>query len=139
MYSGAPGEVAAAAVVGLREERLAVAFRQRAGIDQFDRFVGEVEQPDGVREVAATATKPPRERRRGDVELVEQQRGRASLFDHVEVLAGDVLDQRELNRLARAEWLGDERRNRRDADDLGGPPATLARRPARRRRPAGVG
>jgi hypothetical protein len=42
-FSRAPREFAAAAMVRFGQQRLPVAIRQCAGVDQFDRFVGEVE------------------------------------------------------------------------------------------------
>jgi hypothetical protein len=67
-FSCAPCELTTAAVIGLGQQRLPVALRPCSGVDQFDRFVGEVEEPDGVGEVAAAATEPPRETCRCDVE-----------------------------------------------------------------------
>ena len=138
-FNSARGEFTTSAMIRLGQQRLPVALRQCAGVDQLDRFVGEVEQADGVREVAAAAAEPPREDRRGDAELVEERRDRASFLDDTEVLSGDVLDQRELDGVTRFDGLGDERRDRRDAGDLRGAPAPLAGDQLVSRRPRGAG
>jgi hypothetical protein len=49
-----------------------VAFGQRAGVDQVDRLVWQVQQPDRVSQVGAASTQPRREPTRGQVQVVEQ-------------------------------------------------------------------
>ena len=90
------GELTSAVVVGFGEQRLAVTLREPTAVDQLDRLVGQLEQPDGVGEVAAASPEPACEVGPGDVEVVEQRGDRAGLLDDGEVGAGDVLDQREL-------------------------------------------
>jgi hypothetical protein len=62
-FSRALREFTAAAMIRLGEQRLPVALRQGAGVDQLDLFVGEVKQADGVGQVTAAAAEPPRQRR----------------------------------------------------------------------------
>src|ERR1035437_9902292 len=125
--SCAPGELAAAGLVGLGKQDLSVALGERAVVDQLNRIIGEVEQTDGVREVAPAAAEPACEARRGDVQFVEQRGDRAGLLDHAEVLASDVLDQCQLDRPRPVDWPRDERRDRQASSELGGAPAPLAR------------
>jgi hypothetical protein len=51
----ATGQGAPAAVVRLGQQRLAVALGQCGGVDHLDRFVGEVEQAQGVRQIAGAS------------------------------------------------------------------------------------
>ncbi len=78
-------------------------------------------------EVAAAAAESLRQGGRGDPELVKERDDRAGFFDYTQVLAGDVLDQRELDGLPGVDGLGDECRNGWDAGDLGRTPAAFAR------------
>ena len=73
-----------------------MALREPAAVDQLDRLVRQLEQPDGVGQVAAASPEPACEVGAGDVEVVEERGDRAGLLDDGEVGAGDVLDEREL-------------------------------------------
>ena len=119
---GASREVSAAVVIGFSEQCLSVAFGEAAVVDQFDCFVGELEQANGVREVASAAAKPPRQSGRGEVQFVDQGGDCACLFDHAEVFACDVLDQRQLDRLGRVNGLGHQGGDCRRAGDHDGWP-----------------
>ena len=70
---GALSELASAVVVGLTEERLAVALRELSAVDQLDCLVGQLEEPDGVGKVAAASPEPACEVGAGDVEVVEER------------------------------------------------------------------
>ena len=103
-----------------------MALGQRARVDQVDRLVGKVEQADGVRDVGSAPAEPSRQRRGGQLEIVEQDGDRPGFFDRREVLADDVLDQRDLERVGSVERGVDQRRDRRVARLLRGAPAALA-------------
>ncbi len=91
-----------------------------------DRRVGKLEQPDGVCDVGATAAQSLRQDGGGQPEVVKQGGERSCLFDRREVLADDVLDQRELQRSGVVECVVDQRGDGRLAGELGGAPAPLA-------------
>ena len=101
-------------------------MRERAGVDHLDDLVGQVEQPHGVRDVGPASSDSPCEDDAGHPEVVEQDGERPGLLDRAEVLADDVLDQRQLQRPRLVERVVDERRDGRLAGELGGAPAALA-------------
>ena len=68
----------------------------RPQVDQLDRRVGQLEEPDGVGNVAAASPEAACQVGAGDVEVVEERGDCAGFLDDGEVGAGDVLDQREL-------------------------------------------
>jgi hypothetical protein len=105
-------------VIGLGQQRLSVALGERTVAEQVDRVVGELEQPNGVREVAAAASEPSGQQGGGDVQVVQERCDRAGLLDHGQVFAGDVLDQRELERHRAVDRVVDERWDRWPACDL---------------------
>jgi hypothetical protein len=74
------GELATAMVVGLAQQRLSVALGERTVAEQVDRVVGELEQPNGVREVAAAASQPPGQQCRGEVQVVQERCDRAGFL-----------------------------------------------------------
>ena len=92
----APGELTAPRGVGLAQQALAVALGQPPGVEQVQHLVGQVEQPQRVRRVRAAAADPPGQRRLRESEVVDQRAQRPRLLDRREVLAGRVLDQRQL-------------------------------------------
>ena len=106
--------------------------------EQLEHVVGQVEQPDQVRDRGPAAAEPPRELLLREPELLDQRRAGARLVDRVEVLAGHVLDQRRLQPLGLV-LVADDRR----APSRGRPPGPRAsgarRRSARsgRRRAGG--
>jgi len=51
-----------------------MALRESAAVDQFERLIGQLEEPDGVNEVAAASAEPACEVGPGDVEVVEERR-----------------------------------------------------------------
>ena len=67
-------------MVGLGQQYLSVALGQRPIVDKVDCLVGEIQQPDRVREVAAAAAEPARKIRRCDVQFVEQRGNRPGLL-----------------------------------------------------------
>ena len=69
--------------------------------EQLEHVVGQVEQPDQVRDRRAGAAEAAGELLLRQPELLDQGRAGARLVDRVQVLAGDVLDQRRLHPPAR--------------------------------------
>ena len=67
--------------------------------EQVEHLVGQVEQPQQVRDRDARAADAAADVLAREPELLDEQRAGARLLDRVEVLAGHVLDQRELERL----------------------------------------
>ena len=76
-----------------------MALGQLAGREQLEHLVGQVEQPQQVGDRDARAPDAPADLLAREAELLDEQRAGARLLDRVEVLAGHVLDQRELERL----------------------------------------
>ena len=79
-----------------------MALGERAGLEELERLVGQVEDPDQVRERGAAAPEAPAELLLGQAEVLDQRRAGARLVDGVELLARDVLDQRHLHALGLA-------------------------------------
>src|ERR1035437_333020 len=102
-----------------------MALAERTSLHLLDHLVRQVEQADQVadRDTAATDATPHLLAR--EPQLLDERRARAGLLDRAEVLAGHVLDERELERngvLA----LADERRNALETGDARRAPAALA-------------
>ena len=95
-------------------------------VEQVEHLVGQVEQPQQVRDRDARAADAAADVLAREPELLDEQRAGARLLDRVEVLAGHVLDQRELERLGvvvrRARAPGRVSK----PGELGGAPAALA-------------
>src|ERR1035437_4379374 len=102
-----------------------MALAERTSLHLLDHLVRQVEQADQVadRDTAATDATPHLLAR--EPQLLDERRARAGLLARAEVLAGHVLDERELERngvLA----LADERRNALETGDARRAPAALA-------------
>src|SRR3989440_3892568 len=95
-----PGELAAAVVVGDREHRARMSFGELPAFEHREHVVGEVEQPDRIRDGRLRAADALGDLSEREPELVEQYRVRASFLRRRELLACDVLDQAEQERVA---------------------------------------
>ena len=102
-----------------------MALAELALLEQRLHLVGEVEQPDQVRDRGAAAADAAGELLLGDAEVVDQGGAGAGLVDGVEVLADHVLDQRRLQALVLGR-AADHGRDALEAGLLGGAPAALA-------------
>jgi hypothetical protein len=87
-------------MVGFREERFAMPLRKSPAFDQLDCLIRQLEEPDGVGEVAAASSEPRREPARGQVQVLEQQRdgpglltGGRALFERGEYVSGSLLGE----------------------------------------------
>src|SRR5262245_15585968 len=96
---GVAGEATADVVALGEEQRLAVTFAERAGLEQVECLVGKVEQPDQVRDRGPAAADPLGELFAGESKLLDQGGAGAGLVDRVEVLSDHVLDQGDLQPL----------------------------------------
>ena len=105
-----------------------------AAREQVERLVGQVEQAQQVRDGDARAADAAADLLAGEAELLDEQRAGARLLDRVEVLAGHVLDQRDLERL-RVVVRADERRDRLEARRAARRASGARRRSARRSPP----
>ena len=92
-------------VVLAEQDRPAVPLGQVAGLDQLERLLGQVEQADQVGDRDAAAADPAADLLLGEAEVVDEHRARARLLDRVEVLAGHVLGEGEVEPL-RSRRLG---------------------------------
>jgi hypothetical protein len=113
-------------VVGQREHGAGVSFGQLAANEHPQHLVRQLEQAQAIgdeRLRTADALGHFAERK---TELVDQHRVRARLLDRREILAGDVLDEREQQRVAIVS-AANERRNRLDPGLAGRAPAALTR------------
>ena len=119
------GEPAALVVALGHQDRAAVALGERPLREQVERLVGQVEQAQQVRHRDARAADAAADLLAREAELLDQQRAGARLLDRVEVLAGHVLDQRELERLG-VVVRAHERGDRLEPRELGRAPAALA-------------
>ena len=102
-----------------------MALGQLAGLEQHQRVVGQLEEPDQVRDRRPAAPDAAGELLFGEPEVLDQRRAGARLVDRIEVLADDVLDQRHLQPLGPL-GLADDRRHLLEAGLLGRAPAALA-------------
>src|SRR3954463_16028941 len=82
------------------QQRASVALRELARLDHRKRLVRQLEQADQVRDRDAAAAHAPGHLLLGQAEVLDQRRAGSRLLDRVEVLAGHVLDQRELESFA---------------------------------------
>ncbi len=114
-------------MVGLGQQHLAMPLGEDARVDHLDDLVGQVEQPHSVRDVGAAASNPLGQDDAGHAQVVEQDGERSGLLDRAEVLADDVLDQRELERPGLVKRVVDEGRDGRLAREFGGAPPALSR------------
>ena len=111
-----------------RQQRPGVAHRQRAGRQVGAHFFGQLQQAQEVRDRAAVLSD-----RRGNLllrqpELVGEALIRERLVDRVQVLALDVLDERELEQLllGALRHVAHDDRHLQQAGALRGAPAPLA-------------
>ena len=101
-----------------------MALAELARLEQPERLVGQVEEPDQVRDRRAAAADAAADLLLAEPEVLDQGGARARLVDGVQVLAGHVLDQRGLQAL----------RLVLVADHAPGPSPRPASRAARQRR-----
>ena len=113
------------AVVRQRQQRAPVALGELAALDHRLHLVGQVEQAQQVGDGDAAATDQLGDALVREAELVDESRVGERLLDGVEVLAGDVLGQRDLER---RDLVGGphERRDVLEAGELRGAQAPLA-------------
>ena len=118
--------------------------REVAALDQLERLLGKLEQPDQVGDRYAAAAHPAADLLLGEAEVVDEHRARARLLDRVQVDARHVLREREVEPLpvvGVADERGDRARAPPSARRAGGArrrPARSSRRPAAGRRSAGA-
>ena len=93
--------------------------------EQVEHLVGEVEEPDQVRDRRAASAEPPRQLLLAEPQVLDQRRAGAGLVHGVQVLARHVLDQRRLEALGLA-LVADDRRHRLEAGLPRRSPAPLA-------------
>src|ERR1044072_1391782 len=86
------GEAAADVVAGSRQQRPAMALAELARLEQLERLVGKVQQPDQVGDGGTAATDAAGQVLFGEAEVLDQSGAGTSLLDRVEVLADHVLD-----------------------------------------------
>ena len=87
-------------MVGHRQHGPRVSLRQLAALDEREDVLRQVEQPEPVRDTGLGPAHSLGHLRERQPELVEQRRVGTGLFDRREVLAGDVLDEREEERVS---------------------------------------
>lgn len=107
------------------EQRAAVPGREPAAVEQQLDRVRQVEQAERVGDVAPALAERARELVLGAVELLGEAAVALGLLDRGEVLALDVLDQRDLER-GRVRELLDQHRHLVEPRRLGRAPAPLA-------------
>ena len=113
------------AVVGDGEHGPRVALGELAALDHREHVVGELEEPQLVRDRRLRASDPLGDLAEGQLELVQQHRVGARLLDRGEILAGDVLDEADQERVA-VVGLADHGRQRGEPGLAGRAPAPLA-------------
>ncbi len=79
-----------------QQQRPAVALGEHTLLDQLECLVGQVEQANQVRYRDAAAADPPADLFPGQAKLLDEGHAASRLLHGIEVLAGHVLDQREL-------------------------------------------
>ena len=87
--------------------------------------LGEVQEPEGVRDGRALLADALGDFVLGQLEIVDQDPVGLGLLDRVQLLALEVLDERQLEELLVGD-VPDDRRDLVDAGALGRPPAALA-------------
>ena len=101
--------------------------RCASGGDLFLHFIGQLQQPEHVRDGRPVFADRPRDGILRQPELFAQPPVRVRLLDGIEVLALNVLDQRHLQHLVRvlSPAISRRRPGRAEAGALGGAPAAL--------------
>ena len=87
-------------VVGHGEHRARMAFGELPALEHAEHVVGQIEQADPVRDGRLRAADALRHLAERQPELVDQHRVGARLLDRRQLLARDVLDQAEQQRVA---------------------------------------
>ncbi len=87
-----------------------MALGQLAALDHREHVVGQLEQPDAVRDGRLRLADALGDLAEREAELVQKERVGARLFDRRQILARDVLDEAEQQRVA-VVCLANERRN----------------------------
>ena len=125
--------------VGEAEQRARVAHRQRAGATFVAHLVRQLQQPQVVGDRRAILADRVGDLFLRQVELVDEPAIGVRLFDRIEILALDVLDQRHREQPVVGD-VADDDRDLEQAGALRGAPAALAgddlvaaRRPCARR------
>ena len=113
-------------MVGHGEDGARVAFAQLAALDHPEHVVGQLEQADPVRDGRLRTADALRDLAEREAELVDEDGVRARLLDRGQLLARDVLDETEQERVAIVD-RADDRRNRLAAGLPRRAPAALAR------------
>ena len=102
-----------------------MALGQLAAGDHPEHLLGQLEQAQPVRDRGLGAADPVGDVSERELELVDERGVRTRLLDRRELLAGDVLDQGEKERVA-VVGLAHERGQRRESGFARGAPATFA-------------
>ena len=118
-----------------RRDSARVALGQLAALEHREHVVGKLEQPQAVRDGRLRAADALGDLAERELELVEQDGVGARLLDRRELLARDVLDEAEQERVA-VVGLADERRQWSPRRPRGRRASGARRRSARSRRPA---
>ena len=119
-----PRKPSASVVLWQRKDCPRVALREITARKHPENVLGELEQPNSIRDGRLRATDAVCHLAERELEFVDQRRIGTGLFDRREVLASDVLDETEEERIAVADVTHD-RRDRGDAGFPGRPPAAL--------------
>ena len=127
-----PRQAPARVVVRQRQHGPGVALGEVAAGEHPEHVLGKLEQADAVRDRRLRAADPLGDLAERELELVDQRRVGARLFDRRQVLAGDVLDESEQQRVA-VVGVPHDRGDRRHARLAGRTPAALAGDRARSR------
>ena len=112
-------------VVGQREHGPRMPLGQLAAGDHPEHLLRELEQPQPVRDGRLRAADSLRDLAERELELVHERGVGARLLDRRQLLAGDVLDEREQERVAVVR-LAYDGRQRREPRLARGTPAALA-------------
>ena len=94
--------------VGQREERARVAHRQRAGREVVADFDRQAQQPDVVGDRRAILADGGRDRFLRQLQFVGQPPVRLRFFDRIQIVALDVLDERDLQQLIVGDLADDD-------------------------------
>ena len=132
-----PRQPPARVVVGQRQHGPGVALGELAAGEHPEHVLGQLEQAHAVRDGRLRAADPLGDLAERELELVDQGRVGARLLDRREVLAGDVLDEAEQQRVAVVRVAA--RRPGSSARPPRGPHASGARRRSARSRPRAAG
>ena len=108
-----------------RENRPRVSLGQLPAGDHPEHLLGQLEQPQPVRDRRLGAADPLGDVAERELELVHERGVRARFLDRGELLPGDVLDEREQERVAIVR-LADERGQGLEPGLARGAPAALA-------------